>query len=172
MTNTVVARMMLMIGCVGLLGGAGLLVAAENMPTKASGSGSISFPVHGPHDSVADDEENTGRGFLLFEVERTAKGVSGSLQFGAETHHDGLYPEIVIRLNTIDDVHFNGQWVRFSGNGHLQNDPVLVNATAFDGSSTSEDDRFGIKCTNDKGELVFSASGKLLLGNVQIGEPQ
>ncbi len=172
MTNRVIVRLTLFIGCLALLGGAGLLAAAENMPTKASGSGSISFAVHGPHGSVADDEVESGRGFLLFEVERTAKGVSGKLTFGAETHHEGLYPEIVIRLNKIDDVEIRGQWVRLSGNGHLQNDPVFVSATAFDGASTSEDDHFGIKCTNDKGELVFTASGKLLHGNIQIGEPQ
>ena len=171
MTNRVIVRLTSFIGCLALLGGAGLLAAAENMPTKANGSGSISFAVHESHGSVADDDEESGRGFLLFEVERTAKGVSGSLHFGAETHHENLYPEIVIRLNKIDDVQFRGQWVRLSGNGHLQNDPVFISASAFDGAATGEDDRFGIKCTNDKGELVFSASGELFIGDVQIGEP-
>lgn len=77
MTNTVIVRMTLFIGCLAFLGGAGLLAAVENMPTKASGSGSISFAVHESRGSVADDDEESGRGFLLFEVERTAKGVSG-----------------------------------------------------------------------------------------------
>ncbi len=171
MTNTMIVRMRLSIGCSALLGGAGLLAAAENMPTQASGNGSIRFAVHEPHGSVADDDEESGRGFLLFEVERTAKGVNGSLTFGAETRHEGLYPEIVIRLNKIDEVQFRGQWVRLSGNGHLQDDPVFISAAAFDGAATGENDRFGIKCTNDKGELVFSASGELFLGNVQLGEP-
>ncbi len=171
MTNTVIVRMTLFIGCLAFLSGVGLLAAAENMPTKASGSGSISFAVHESRGSVADDDEESGRGFLLFEVERTAKGVSGSLTFGAETRHEGLYPEIVIRLNKIDEVEFRGQGVRLSGKGHLQNDPVFISASAFDGQSTGEDDRFGIKCTNDKGELVFSASGALFSGDVQIGEP-
>ncbi len=101
MTNTAIVRLTLISGCLALLGGAGLLAAAENMPTKASGNGSIRFAVHEPHGSVADDDEEAGRGFLLFEIERTAKGLSGSLTFGAETHHEGLYPEIVIRLNEI-----------------------------------------------------------------------
>ena len=171
MTNTAIVRMTLILGCSALLGGAGLLAAAENLPTNANGSGSISFAVQEPKGSVADDEEQSGRGALFFEVERTIKGVSGSLTFGAETHREGLYPEIVIRLNKIDEVEFRGQWVRLSGNGHLQNDPVFISASAFDGQSTGEDDRFGIKCTNDKGELVFTASGKLLLGNIKIGEP-
>lgn len=172
MTNTVIVRLTLFIGCLALLGGAGLLAAADKRPTKASGSGSIRFAVHDPDGSVADDDEETGRGFLLFEVERTAKGVSGSLHFGAETHHENLYPEIVIRLNEIDEVQFRGrQWVRLSGNGHLQEDPVFISASAFDGEATGEDDRFSIKCTNDKGELVFSASGELFIGNIQIGEP-
>ena len=171
MTNRVIVRLTLFIGCLALLGGAGLLAAAENMPTKANGNGSIRFAVHDPHGSLADDDEESGRGFLLFEVERTAKGVSGSLHFGAETPHEGLYPEIVIRLNKIDEVQFRGQWVRLSGNGHLHNDPVFISASAFDGAATGEDDRFGIKCTNDKGELVFSASGELFIGDVQIGEP-
>ncbi len=171
MTNRVIARLTLFIGCLALLGGAGLLAAAEKRPTKANGSGSISFAVHEGHSSVADDDKETGRGFLLFEVERTVKGVSGSLTFGAETHHENLYPEVVIRLNKIDDVQFRGQWVRLTGNGHLQEDPVFISASAFDGEATGEDDRFGIKCTNEKGELVFSASGKLFIGNVQIGEP-
>ena len=172
MTNTMTVRMTLLIGCSALCGGAGLLAAAERMPTKASGSGSIRFAVHEIHGSAADDEEQSGRGLLLFEVERTAKGVSGSLTFGAETHHEGLYPEIVVRLDKIDEVEFRGSWVRLSGNGHLHNDPVFIRATAFDGAATGADDRFGIKCTNDKGELVFSASGALFAGNVQIGEPQ
>ncbi len=171
MTHSAIVRMTLILGCSALLGGAGLLAAAENLPTKANGSGSISFAVHESHGSVADGEEQSGRGFLLFEVERTIKGVSGSLTFGAETHREGLYPEIVIRLNKIDEVEFRGQWVRLSGNGHLQDEPVFVSATAFDGAATGEDDRFGIKCTNDKGELVFSASGELFIGDVQIGEP-
>ena len=169
MTNRVIVRLTLFIGCLALLGGAGLLAAAENMPAKASGNGSIRFVVHEAHGSVADDP---GRGFLLFEVERTAKGVSGALHFGAETHHDALYPEIVIRLDKIDEIQFRGHGVWFSGNGHLQNDPVLISVSAFDGQATGEDDRFGIKCTNDKGELVFSASGELFAGNIQIGEPQ
>ena len=33
-----ILRMTLLIGCSALLGGAGLLVASENMPTKASGA--------------------------------------------------------------------------------------------------------------------------------------
>ena len=107
----------------------------------------------------------------MFEVERTIKGVSGSLTFGAETHHEGLYPEIVIRLNKIDQAEFRQQWVQLSGSGHLQDDPVFINASAFDGQTTGENDRFGIKRTNDKGELVFSANGELFIGNVEIGEP-
>lgn len=170
MTKTMIVRMTLFSGCLALMGGAGLLAAAANLPTKASGNGSIRFAVHEGHGSVADDDEETGRGFLLFEVEHTAKGVSGSLHFGAETHHENLYPEIVIRLNEIDEVRFRGQWVRLSGNGHLQDDPVFVSASAFDGEATGEDDRFGIECTNDKGEVVFSAKGGLFIGNVQIGE--
>lgn len=172
MTNTMIVRMSLFIGCSVLLGGAGLVAAAEKMPTKANGSGSIRFAVHEHHGSVAGGEEEPGRGFLLFAVERTAKGVSGSLTFGAETHHEGLYPEIVIRLNKIDEVQFRGQSVLFSGKGHLHNDPVFISASAFDGAATGENDRFDIKCTNDKGDLVFSASGELFAGNVQIGEPQ
>ena len=171
MTNRVIVRLTLFIGCLALLGGAGLVAAAENMPTKASGSGSIRFEVHDPDGSVADDDEESGRGFLLFEVERTAKGLSGSLTFGAETHHGNLYPDIVIRLNNIDEIQFRGHGVWFSGNGHLQNDPVLISVSAFDGQATGAHDRSGIKCTNDKGELVFSASGELFAGNVQIGEP-
>ncbi len=171
MTKTLVVRMTLIIGCSALLGGTALLVAAETMPTKAAGEGSIRFAVHDPHGSVADDDEETGRGFLLFEVERTAKRVSGSLHFGAETHHENLYPEIVIRLNEIDEVHFGQQWVRLSGHGHQQDEPVFISATAYDGAETGEDDRFAIKCTNDKGELVFSANGELFIGNVEIGEP-
>lgn len=171
MTNTAIVRMTLISGCLALLGGAGLHAAVENMPTKASGNGSIRFAVHDPHGSVADDDEEPGRGFLLFEVERTAKGLSGTLTFGAETHHEGLFPEIVIRLKKIDRVQFRQQWVQLSGNGHLHDDPVFIIASAFDGQATGEDDRFGIKCTNEKGELVFSAKGELFIGNVEIGEP-
>lgn len=171
MASALIGRMSWMNGCLAFLVGAGLLAAAENLPTKASGSGSIRFAVDEPHGSVFDDDEEPGRGHLLFEVERTAKGLRGSLTFGAEDHHSNLYPDIVVRLNEIDELEFRGQWVRFSGHGHQQNDPVFVSVSAFDGAATAEHDRFGIKCTNDKGELVFSASGELFTGNVQIGEP-
>ncbi len=160
--------------CITLIAGASLLSAADPaLPTKARGEGSIRFAVHDDdHRSVADDDNEDGRGYLLFDVERKAGGFSGSLLFAAEDHHGLLYPDIIVRVGHIDSAEFSRRQVKITAKGKLHDQTVTVSVTAFDGAGTDEHDRFAIKCANGQGETVFSASGELFAGDVVVGEPQ
>lgn len=156
-----------------LVGVSGILFASEpNTPTKARGEGSITFAVEEHEKHVFDDDEEPGRGYLLFQVERKPQGIVGSLLFAAEDHHGMLYPDIIVRLNYIQEVSFGQHHVSFSGKGKLQDDTVEVKVTARDGSHQDEHDHFSIKCHNTKGEVVFHASGELFAGDIKVGQDQ
>lgn len=157
-----------------LVGVSGVLLAAgPNAPTKARGEGSIAFAVEEHEKQVFDDDDDEpGRGYLLFQVERKPQGIVGSLLFAAEAHHGMLYPDIIVRLNHIQEVSFGQHHVSFSGKGKLQDDTVEVKVTARDGSHQDEHDHFSIKCNNAKGEVVFHASGELFAGDIKVGQDQ
>ena len=81
-------------------------------------------------------------------------------------------PEIVVRVKQIEEVEFSKRLAKFTAKGKLQNDPVKVSVSAYDGDMSDEPDRFTIKCVNGKGEVVFAASGELFIGDISVGEPQ
>lgn len=156
-----------------LVGVSGVLLASgPNTPTEARGEGSIAFAVEEDEKQVFADDDESGRGYLLFQVERTPQGIVGSLLFGAEQHHGMLYPEIVVRVSHIKEVSFGQHHVVFSGKGRLQDDPVEVKVIARDGANRNEPDHFSIKCRNPKGEVVFFASGELFAGDIKVGKDQ
>ncbi len=156
-----------------LVGVSGVLLASEpNRPTKARGEGSITFAVEEHENKLLDDDDRPGRGYLLFQVDRTPQGIVGSLLFGAEEHHGMLYPDIIVRVSHIKEVSFGQHHVVFSGRGNLQDDPVEVTVTARDGAYRDEPDHFSIKCHNTKGEVVFHASGELFAGDIKVGQDQ
>ena len=160
--------------CMTLIAGASMPAAADPaLPTKARGEGSIKFAVHDDdHHPVADDDNEDGRGYLLFDVERKPGGFSGSLLFAAEEHHGLLYPDIIVRVGHIDSAEFGRRQVKITTKGKLHDETVTVSVIAFDGQGTDEHDRFAIKCANARDEIVFSASGELFAGDVVVGEPQ
>lgn len=134
------------------------LFATADVPQSASGEGVISFDKH-------------GHGYLLFEVERGENGISGSLLFAGEDHHDGLYPDIIVRLKDIEKVVFGERSVEIKGKGRLHDQTVYITSTAYDGEGTENADQFSITCTDGKGKVVFEAEGDLTSGDVQVGEP-
>ena len=64
-------------------------IADSELPTKASGNGSMSFAVE--DHNVLDDDEEHGRGFIQFTVQVADGQTSGSMLFGAEHHHARLH---------------------------------------------------------------------------------
>lgn len=137
------------------------LVEASRTPVgsandnAARGRGSIRF-----------GEDEHGVGSFGFDV--TPGEANGSMLFAAEAHH--FYPDIVVRMNDIEDANISGHTIRFSGEGVLHDEPVFINVSAFDGEGTQAPDRFSIQCTNVAGELVLKARGELFVGDVVVGE--
>jgi len=151
------------VGIVLFASGAAHLVASDTslpsktaIPSSASGQGSIRFGEHG-----------AGVGTFVFNVEQGA-GVTGSLVFAAEDHHD--YPDIIVRVDNIEGAAFELRSVSFSGAGKLHDDPVSVSVSAFDGKGVRAPDTFAIECTNSQGEVVFEAQGEVFIGDVRVGE--
>lgn len=133
-------------------------VSLADLPTAASGQGSMSF-----------GKDGHGVGFFLFQV-ASGDPVTGSLVFAAEDHH--RYPDIIVRMEAIDKVGFRARAVSFSGQGRLHDEDVHVSATGYDGEGTKKPDTFTIRCTNNAGEIVFEASGEVFIGNVTVGSAQ
>ncbi|MHC4447797.1 MAG: hypothetical protein ACYSXF_08470 [Planctomycetota bacterium] len=128
-----------------------------------SGRGSITFG-----EEEDDDNGGHGVGFFNFRVVAGAE-VSGSLLFAAE-HHG--YPDLIIRVESIENATVRRQSARLWAEGMLHDEPVMVRAWAFDGAGTARGDEFSIKCTNDNGEVAFSARGTLFRGDIAIGDAE
>ena len=149
---------------VSLLGFVAALSAASGPPVSvlavadsASGRGTISF---------GEDEDGHGAGLFRFNVRRGALA-GGSLLFAAEEPHN--YPDIVVRMNGIEKAKFAARSVKFSGKGNLQDQPVSIEASAFDGQGTKRPDSFSIRCIDAKGKVVFEAKGEVTIGNISVG---
>ncbi len=125
---------------------------------SATGKGSITF-----------GHEGEGVGFFEFNISAGPE-TTGKLLFAGE-HHDH-YPDIIVRVSKIDRARFGQGWVRFSATGALHDDVVRVTGRAWDGAATNRPDRFSIKCTNGKGEVVLDAKGELFRGDIVIGTPE
>lgn len=151
------------VGIILFASGAAHLVASDTSlpsnnanPSSASGQGSIRFGEHGD-----------GVGTFVFVVEQGG-GVNGSLLFAAEDHHS--YPDIIVRMESIEGAAFELRSVSFSGSGRLHDDPVTVTVSVFDGKGARKPDTFAIECTNSRGKVVFKARGEVFIGDVRIGE--
>lgn len=146
-----VSGLVLVIAC-------GALLAAESAaPTAAAGNGTMTF-----------GEDGHGVGLFEFEVARHGSGLDGSLLFAAEDHHD--YPEIIVRMDDIEQAEFTQRSIKFSGKGKLHEAPVTVSVSASDGAGTVQPDRFSIICTDAKGTVVLEAEGELSTGDIRVGE--
>ena len=131
--------------------------------TAALGNGSMSF-----------GHDGEGRAWLKFNIQ-DGDPISGSLIFAAEDHHYGeqaasmMFPDVIIRLTNFETYSLKNRIVTFSGSGTLHNDPVRVTVKAYDNEGSKKEDRFVIKCADEKGRVVFSADGYLFRGNIQVG---
>ena len=78
-------------------------------------------------------------------------------------------------MNEINRVRFGFRTVTFHGKGHLHDEPVMITVTAYDGSGTSNADRFSIKAipgfeSDDGGNHIsFEAEGDVAQGDIRIG---
>jgi hypothetical protein len=124
----------------------------------ATGKGSMTF-----------GHEEEGVGYFEFEIS-TRSETRGKLLFAAE-HHDH-YPDIIVRVSKIERARFGQGWVKISARGALHDETVRVSVGAWDGAATNKPDRFSIKCTNGKGEVVLEAEGALFKGDIVIGTPE
>lgn len=137
----------------------GALTAVEPAaPTTATGEGRIHFGADGD-----------GIGYFLFDVQKQGNAVSGSLQFAGE-HHEG-YPDIVIKLDDVDEAKISRESARFSGKGLLHGDSVIVRASVRDGDETGDPDYFQVSCADGDGHVVFEAHGDLVAGDIVVGTP-
>jgi hypothetical protein len=123
--------------------------------SAATGRGNMTF---------GHDEE--GIGFFEFNISAGTE-TTGKLLFAAEHHHH--YPDIIVRVNKIDRARFGPGWVKFSAMGALHDETVRVRGGAWDGEGTNKPDRFSIRCTNGRGEVVLEAEGQLFKGDIVIG---
>lgn len=160
----------LVLGVVSLAAFIPLLMAAVEpvvtsntfMATSAIGEGSMSF-----------GHEGEGRAWLKFNIQ-DGDQITGTLILAAEHHHGEqtvatMFPEVIIRLSNFEKSTFKDKSVKFSGSGTLHDDPVRVSVKAYDNEGSKKADRFVIKCTDEKGRVVFSADGYLFRGNIQVG---
>lgn len=151
--------------CIPLLMAAVELPANNNVAmtaTSATGEGSMSF-----------GHENEGRAWLKFNIQ-DGEQPSGTMIFAAEQHHDNqinsmIFPDVIVRLTNFEKFTFKKNFVRFSGSGTLHDEPITISVIAYDNEGSKKDDRFVIKCMDDKGRVVFHADGFLFRGNIQIG---
>jgi hypothetical protein len=157
--NESVRRIVNLGACLAVAAGTTVAAFAAGAVRSAEGRGTIAF-------GHEDDDE--GRAYLRFEVTE-GDAASGSLLVAAE-HHHGMYPDVVIRLESIEKVKFEGSAVKIVGDALLHDDPVRVVAVAIDGAGTSEPDTFTIVCRDPSGEIVFEAEGDLYIGDVSVSQ--
>jgi len=142
--------------------------ADETSTTKtARGDGVIEL---GEHAGTIGDDEEEGRGVLHFEIRRSDDGVTGSLLFAAEHSHGALYPDLVVRVSSIEQADFRQNSVTYTAKGRLHEQEVLVTGSAYDGEGTSRADSFSITCTDESGEVLLEAHGDLFIGDIRVGK--
>lgn len=161
----------LVLGIVSLAACIPLLMAAAEpavttntfMATAAMGEGSMTF-----------GDDGHGRAWLKFSIQ-DGDPISGSLIIAAEDHHGDeqaasmMFPDVIVRLTNFETYSLKNKIVKFSGPGTLHYDPVSVTVVAYDNEGSKKADRFVIKCTDEKGIVVFNADGFLFRGNIQVG---
>lgn len=140
------------------------ITLATAASAAARGVGTISFGEHGD-----------GRGLLDFEIEISRKATTGRLEFAADSQHgdDGhgsTFPDVVVRMDTIDSAEIHRRKVSFRGSGFLLNQPVYIEVSAFDGEGTRRSDHFEIRVKDEHGHIEFEAEGDLFIGDLSIGE--
>ncbi len=144
----------ILVGSYFCVSAAAVALAADNRP--ASGVGAISY-----------GEKGENAGYFDFSV---AHGSTiGTFLYAAEDHDH--YPEVVVRLDTIDRVQVTGRSFTIRAKGTLQEDPVMIHASGTDGLEAGEPDTFTIKCYAGR-KIVYEAEGEVFLGDIEVGTPQ
>lgn len=144
------------------LGLAGLAAAAAVGPqligSNASGTGAIRFGDEGGNVAMFD--------FTL--VDNPQPG--GEFLCAAEAHN-GLFPDVIIRLEEIISLEIGARDVLMVGEATLHEDRVIVHVYAWDGEGTAQKDWFSIKtfsAEQDDDHHDFEAEGELHSGDVRI----
>lgn len=89
--------------------------------------------------------------------------VGGSVQFHATTSVG-----IIVINAKVQKAKFDKNAVHTVGEGMFNNQHVLVEALAVDGTPEQKPDFFSIRVFNKEGQVIFEASGVVTQGNIMI----
>jgi hypothetical protein len=144
--------------------GAALTVQAMINSMMAAGRGKVLLGHH--------TEDHGDDGVLVFELSLRddENGVTGSLLAAAEgVDHGNDFPDMIIRIPSIEWASFSGRTAHFGGNGFVIFDEAIVFGWVKDNEGTLHRDEFFVVALSPFGEMIWAGGGELSSGFAYVG---
>jgi|GEM_PF-4400304 len=149
--------------CLAALGVA-LTVHAMVTPMMATGVGKILLGHH--------TEDHGDDGVLIFDLSLRddENGVTGSLLAAAEgVDHGNDFPDVIVRIPSIEWASFDGRTAYFGGPGFVIFDEAIVYGWVRDNEGTLRKDEFFVFALSPFGGMIWAGGGELSSGYVYVG---